>query len=663
MLKLSKLSFPVIENRRTDVEPAGFAGRELERYLRAVLGAEAADPGEGRIVLDCGDAAGIEGEGFTVGCRANELHVSGAGPAGLVYGVYDVLKRECGCIFAGYAPDGEYVPVRESLELPDFQRKRKPELWYRGMQFSVLADDPALMVRRIDWMAKNGFNYVMYMPRHAEGESLRGGMWRFFSDDWFFANLAPEVAKRGMKLDMDHHNLWYWLPPDVYFADHPEWYPLRDGKRTRGTRPEQLCVCTSNLQALDTLAANVLAYLDRRPEVKMVGVIAEDYRALPCECKECRKLDDPSLPAFDPREEDFLKRQSPNMANRYARLVNHVAGAVSRKHPDVKVGMMAYSSMTIPPDRVELDPNVFPWVAAWKGCGVHTIDDPGCRTNRQHHEVFKRWAALVPGRAIYYAYYMGTHGQHACWYPLESVISRDWDMFKALGFGGGTLQSIEDNHYTYGVNYMTFARCGWDRHVDPDDVRAEWTTGMFGPAAGAEIKKILDAFDAAFRKAEQQGHDVSPYLRMYSYYLPGFRDNVVPDAHNIAWQVEVAGRAFIEECVAEARRLARTDREKRQVELMSNAVLYWLLFADLTRAFCDFQHTCLEHLEKKGCAKCAEADKKRMAVRLLKDKVVEHLSGSRCLAGFVPKHTVKRIDNFYTWALSNEYGEHFKRKN
>ena len=51
--------------------------------------------------------------------------------------------------------------------------------------------------------------------------------------------MEPEVLKRGLKLDFNHHNLFYWLPPNRYFKDYPDWYPLVDGQRTpnRGSLP------------------------------------------------------------------------------------------------------------------------------------------------------------------------------------------------------------------------------------------------------------------------------------------------------------------------------------------------------------------------------------------------------------------------------------------
>jgi hypothetical protein len=146
------------------------------------------------------------------------------------------------------------------------------------------------ILKRIDWMAKNGLNYLMDKPEpdDADPESVvtvspRSGEMRLprhcqvywpFSKGWFDKVLRPEIRKRDLKLDMNHHNLLYWLPPRCYLREYPEWYAEVDGKRSAMWK--QLCICTSNSDAVRTLIANVRTHLRENPEVTVGGEAYHD---------------------------------------------------------------------------------------------------------------------------------------------------------------------------------------------------------------------------------------------------------------------------------------------------------------------------------------------------------------------------------------------------
>lgn len=243
------------------VAPVKFAAAELRRYLTQILAvpiAEGAACGRRPIELEVGAETGLGDEGYELTASAHTLRIRGGGAVGVVYGVYELLRRYAGCQFSGYAPDGEHVPRLDCIAVPKGTVRRKPKLWYRGMQFygaSKLED----MIANADWMAKNGMNYVMisplldFMPASSDktGNSVdpATGEIRFrglhgrsgrYTIGWFREHLLPEIRKRGLKLDMNHHNLFAWLPPEVYFDQHPEWYPL--GELVRNTTTEEVYI-------------------------------------------------------------------------------------------------------------------------------------------------------------------------------------------------------------------------------------------------------------------------------------------------------------------------------------------------------------------------------------------------------------------------------------
>jgi len=551
--------------------PVEFAVAELARYLGLILGkplsVNRAPPGEPRIVLEtvadppAGEARPYGGkalgdEGYEISAEKHTLRIRGGDALGVVHGVYEFLRRYGGCRFSGIGPEGELVPSRQRITVEGLPLRIKPKLWYRGLQLSHGEDTP-LTVQWIDWMAKNGFNYVTY--RASSEEWLK----------WFEESVRPEMLRRGLKFDMGHHNLHFWLPARRHFAEHPDWFPMVDGKRVAATN--QLGICSSNPRAVQTVIDNVRAYLRGHPEVSIVGVIPGDGYGL-CHCEGCTKLDVEN--GIDPKEQF---RQIPgdwrtggkgsNLAKtrRYTLLVNQVARAVRDEFPGVRVGSAAYVDLTWPDREIRMEPNVVTWVAMyWRDGSRPLAEDSATDVNRAFFAALKDWRKLHPGRLITYSYYMGMNAQASLPYPQDRVIPKEWANLKALGIEGATLQNWPSNHEIYALNLLAFARSAWHDNVDSDALLDEYLDGMYG-SAGREIKPIFDGFHEAWRRLEEAG------------------TIVLPNGRSIVFLMETLGEARLDECLRRAREKAANDRERRQVEKLTSAAKYWKMAAEVFR--------------------------------------------------------------------------------
>ena len=598
---ISRQSVPAIVVPQEAAEPVRFASQELKRYLGRVLGkkpiiTQSADAPA--IALKICKDTNLSQEGYEIRTDGQTLTISAPEPVGVVFGTYYFLTQYVGCRFTGLPPDGEYIPQRESVEIGDVAVRRKPKLWYRGLQFSKtegLNDYPAeTAIKRIDWMAKNGMNFVLYTPKYQFGE---GGADRFYTDTWFFRHIYPEVRKRGLKLDMNHHNLFYWLPPEKYFKKHPEWYALRNGKRS--AYPAQLAICTSNAQAVQTLVQNVLAYLREHPEVEIVGVIPEDGWGM-CECEECRKLDFPDE-KFCVGPVDYRKPEGENRskARRYALLVNEVARAVKKEFPSVYVGMAAYIDIQWPPRDVVLEDNVVPWVAIYWRCGAHPLGPHSCPVNTLFWDILKEWKKAHVGRLILYEYYMGMATYRSLPFPVAEVMIREWPGLKKLGVDGATIQSTGESHETYGLNYYTFARLGWEDNLEYEKVLDDYLLGMFGSVA-SEVRPIWETLVGNLQKIEKFGTRVTPYKESVDdgcFTQNAWEFNALADSRALE-----GFRA----CCRRALKKAVTDRERRQVEMLLASIRYWELAGRAMDVY--FRAT---QADKK--------DEKEKAVKLYKD--------------------------------------------
>ena len=408
-------------------------------------------------------------------------------------------------------------------------------------------------------MAKNGFNYVMYRPApesyNSQGtvdldpETKRpvwppGRVFRY-SKRWFDQELRPAIRKRGLKLDMNHHNLSYWVPPSRHFEEHPEWYAEIDGER--GKRFSQLSLCLTNDEPVDALIESVRKYLRENPEVKVVGVIPEDGVGM-CQCKKCVAADPDPKEAF--RKPDYTV-ENRSKSKRYHTLLNKVASAIAEEFPDVTVGGAAYVDLLWPARDLKFEPNTTVWVALyWRDGARPVCADSPTPINRRFYGILRQWKQVFPGRLIVYEYYMGMGAQRTLPYPMSRIICKDWPHLKKAGVEGATIQCWTHNHSVYALNNLVFAACGWSDDVDHDAVLDDYLLGAFG-SAGEAVRPIFAGMcDAVDKMAEG--------------------DTILqPNGDNIRYFLNEVGRETIHQALDNARAQAANDRERRQVRKLA----------------------------------------------------------------------------------------------
>lgn len=574
--RISRDNPPVVTCDADAPEPMRFAQTELRRYLGQILAIELpasiAGASSPQIQLRLSPNADVSEEGFEFRGEGNVLCITGRSPLGVVFGTYEFLRRFGGCRFSDLGPDGEYVPRRDQLMLEGGPIKINPKLWYRGEQF-VPEENWNLSRQRLDWMAKNGLNFVMYCPAHQEKPTVgaepaapgsRGTASQRISaapaqltKEEFDRELLPELRKRGLKLDMNLHNLLYWLPPGRYLAEHPEWYALMNGKR--GGQFTQLCLCTTNREGVATLIKNVKNYLHDNPDVEIVGVIPEDGFGM-CQCERCVATDADPQAAFN---HGGVYGENRSKAARYHRLLNEVAHAIGNEFPHVKVGGAAYVDLMWPASDVRLAQNTTIWLALyWRDYCRPLIPGKTSSLNQRFIQAIQEWKQNYTGKLLTYEYTMGRARQTTLPHPIWEVLCRDWPALKALGVEGATLQCWSLEHSAYALNNLAFARAGWQEEIDPDQLLDDYLLGAFGSVKD----KIRPVFKALASRVRQRA--ASP-------------DDLLPEADNVRFFVDEDSRRVFHEALASAQRDVANDRERRQVEKLSAAVRYWELSAEL----------------------------------------------------------------------------------
>ena len=194
---------------------------------------------------------------------------------------------------------------------------------------------------RIDWAAKNRLNYV-----HPAVNEAGPKLWEKVHSR---EQIVPEIVKRGLGLHYGGHSYFAWLPPDKYFAAHPDYYAaIQDGK------PQSLNV--ANPEVAEVMAKNIGEFLDRNPEISIVTVWMNDAPAI-CTTPGCLKMEGTA----SPQHQQFARRVSADdqfFKCGALKFTNAVARRLRKTHPKVIVNHLAYNELIDAPTDVAPEPNV-----------------------------------------------------------------------------------------------------------------------------------------------------------------------------------------------------------------------------------------------------------------------------------------------------------------
>ncbi len=341
---------------------AAHAAKELRQHLARLPAIGSA----GRIVLSHGDA---DTDGFSVGHSGDLLTLRGDGPRGMLNAVYWLLEQ-AGFVWvqpgAGGARLGPSAPLNEGQfgAAPAFARRTLI------LGQDALHDD---WREWMEWASRNRLNDIFFHDtppsvwdrgglarheRHEEIERNRQG-WMFELWDREGAVIRAEAAKRGMTLQFGGHHLPA-LIPRALFEQHPDWFPLRGGKRDG-----RFNLCVSSAGAVEQMRRSAGEFFGRFPGADIYHLWADDIRGGGwCECDGCAGLT-PSDQAL--------------------RATNVVAEVLAGAVPGARIAHLAYHDTLQPPAAVAPNENVVCLFAPRERCYAHAIDDESCAKNRDEY--------------------------------------------------------------------------------------------------------------------------------------------------------------------------------------------------------------------------------------------------------------------------------------
>ena len=482
-----------------------FAASELQKYLKQISGAELSISEGGQAGSDASILIGkaeanpslqtlarkgkIElsadypgKEGFILKTLPEALVIGGSDDLGVLYGVYALLEDELGCCWV--APGEDEVPNVQTIALLDLNRAEKPDTRYRALGY-VSGD-----FERVDWAAKLRLNYVydylgyikflLYGGEKTEkdlGEAERR-----------VKGLTEEAGKRGLHIHWGAHCYGFWLPPEKYFGEHPEYYSLIDGKRYANETMHNWQYCISNQEVAQVVADNICRFFQENPAVETVALDPNDGSG-DCQCQECRKLQ---------REAGM---------NLYLYFADKVARMVAKKCPGkiISFDCNYHPGRCTPPENYRLADNLVYLNGFLNRSYGHPIYDKRIASSYQrNYQFLMAWAKDYADKQWIWCIHYQIYGTRGILMPMYRVIQQDWKhLTEDVGIWGGCSVAGWDWAEWVFFRYI-FAKATWDNDVDMAKVLDRYCQGAFGQAA-KPMRRFLQILDQSMQEVQKEG--------------------------------------------------------------------------------------------------------------------------------------------------------------
>jgi hypothetical protein len=371
-------------------------------------------------------------------------------------------------------------------------------------------------------------------------QDLSTGPYTVFRGMWYCDNdFARRTRMGGMELAAGH-NLEFAVPKELR-KTHPEIRAVIHGK------PSDHRVKWTHPLVAKAVADACLAQLAKDPDLHTYSLSPND--GIDWDESDDRKYD---AGDFDPAAGCVSK------TDRLMVFANRVARMVTAKHPDVKLGILAYADYTRPPVRQKVHPALVPEIAPITFSRAQPMDDDGEPNNKALRALVEGWARAVPEVSYYfYAYYLA---EVSCPNPMITRWGHDIPYVYTKGnckyWQPETITNFETSLHAHCLGL----RLAWDLGLDPKGIIRELHEKFYG-AAAKEMADYWHYLDEVWVKTPE-------------YAGCGF-------GHLRRWPEDKLARA--RQLVDRAAAACKTDAEKARVRMASDSLGLFERFMRLRR--------------------------------------------------------------------------------
>lgn len=360
-------------------------------------------------------------ESYTYRSVGKNIWIYGGKQRGTMYGVYSFLENELGVRW--YTSNYTKIPTLKEWKFNNLHHSEQPFVQYRYDSYAGLTHQ---------WLARNKCN-----------------------TEWG----ALDNEYGGLSAYWNVHTFAKFIPTGEYFASHPEYFSLRDGKRTPYSQlclsnPEVLQICTDKLK--QAIEANPLHW---------AYSLSQNDNQLPCECEKCRALEE----------------QYGGHSGLILWFVNQIADAIKPIYPDKYIGTLAYQYTRQAPTGIVPRDNVVIRLCSIECCFAHPLEE--CEHNRSFVADMEAWSKIVPRLCIWD--YVVNFRQFLAPFPNFGVLAENIKTFKKYNTMSihelGNYQSIGGEFAE--MRAWILSKLMWNPNLDTKALVADFISDYYGEAA------------------------------------------------------------------------------------------------------------------------------------------------------------------------------------
>ena len=374
----------------------------------------------------------------------NDLLIFGSSPKGTANGIYGFLQEELGVRWFGPQDIFRAIPKRQTVAVKAVNRRVVPSFPGRRFYVNICRQNP---------------EYVWGRRRMRMGETV--------DDGEPFINTS--------------HNLCRILPIAVYATEHPEYYPLRGGKReTSDYQNWSPCFSNPEVANIAANAARSFFAADRLFQSFALGI--NDTGQI-CQCEKC----------LHPPQGPWFHGDAPTHSDVYFHcFVNEVARRVRQEFPDRYIGVIAYNDVAHAPAG-PVEPNVHAVITS----DIAQYFDPAYRSEEEKR--IRAWEAKGCTLGLYF--YMGQAALRPIYCP--HLLAREIKDKYHRGFRSITVEA--GTYWPFGgpMTYVV-AQLLWNVDQDVDGLLKEYFATLYGPAAGP-MSRLYDLFEEIHMRPRHSG--------------------------------------------------------------------------------------------------------------------------------------------------------------
>ncbi|OQA86859.1 MAG: hypothetical protein BWY31_01073 [Lentisphaerae bacterium ADurb.Bin242] len=525
--------------------PEQLAKRELESYVQKIVGSPLGTDGKNRIFIGTvsntpGLPKGIQkklndarNDAFHISIAPGKILITGKDSRSVLFGTYAFLEKYLGVRWFYPGEMGEYCPVKKSILLPDAEDFQQADYQYRELSVCGSSND---FISTYDWMTRNRMHisaHFWQLPKFSREEKLR------------------YRAERGAVNAVGGHNGAQLVVPKELFKDHPEYFALKNGKRTHEGRVNR---CLSHPYVQDKTVEAYVKAVKADPNV-IVDFIGEDDSEAFCECGNCKKMG------------TYNGKYS--VSNLFHRYFKAVGDRILKECPEAHLRFWAYwNYRDVPEDPAVtyFSKNSHVWYATHQKCYVHRFS-PDSVCNQKLYEGMTEWKKRTREIGVY-----DYRHDSRCYYaPFEFILADDLKTFRKMGAVGWADEVNTAYGNVFKSPYTNYPEeqflSAWQTHYVASKLL--WDSSL-------DAEKLLDeAYDLYYGKAAPVMKQYHAYRRTLWESAPGHA--ILGGSIRTAYCLNVPGsERKLNEYLDQALRLADTEMGKKRIGLDRKCLnQYW----------------------------------------------------------------------------------------